>query len=278
MEEISEKKSKNPSKSFHINSKKVLIGLGLVGLVWVSATTSAAFTYLILQSKPDNAKPTSSQTYNVSDNTNVVGIVNQISKSVVNISTTSHTFNWFQGVTTTRGAGTGVIVRSDGYILTNNHVIDGADSITVTTRDGKDLTANVITTDPTKDLAVIKVKPDSKLTAAKLGDSSKIQVGEEVIAVGNVLGQYSYSVTKGIVSGLGRPISVGDSSGLRGNLQELDDLIQTDAAINAGNSGGPLVNMKGEVIGLNAAVDGSAQNIGFAVPINHATELMKSIK
>jgi serine protease Do len=146
----------------------------------------------------------------------------------------------------------------------------------VTTRDDKELTAKVIATDESKDLALIKIKSYTKLIAAKIGDSDSVKVGEGVIAVGNVLGRYRNSVTKGIVSGLGRPIITG-SSGLYGNLQELDDLIQTDAAINSGNSGGPLVNMKGEVIGINTAIDGTAQNIGFSVPINHAKGLVKSI-
>jgi len=120
------------------------------------------------------------------------------------------------------------------------------------------------------------VKSDEKLFAVKLGDSDKLKVGESVLAIGNVLGRYSNSVTLGIISGLGRPI-ITSGSGLYGNLQELEDLIQTDAAINSGNSGGPLVNMKGEVIGINTAIDGTAQNIGFAVPINHAKKLVSSI-
>jgi S1-C subfamily serine protease len=259
-----------------INGRKLLNVLAIVLLV---AASSGASSYLTAYMINSNIKTTTNttQVYNVSDDSNVVGIVNQISKSVVNITTQTVVYGWFGQRSVSEGAGTGIIIRDDGYILTNNHVIDGADDISVLTNDDEELAATVIKTDASKDLAVIKVKSDVKLTAAKIGDSDKVQVGEEVIAVGNVLGQFSYSVTKGIVSGLGRPI-VASGSTLYGNLEQLSDLIQTDAAINSGNSGGPLVNMSGEVIGINTAVSGSGQNIGFSVPINHAKSLVKDIK
>lgn len=259
-----------------INGRKLLSVFSIILLVAVSSGASSYLTAYMINS---NIKTTTNttQVYNVSDDSNVVGIVNQISKSVVNITTQTVVYGWFGQRSVSEGAGTGIIIRDDGYILTNNHVIDGADDISVLTNDDEELAATVIKTDASKDLAVIKVKSDVKLTAAKIGDSDKVQVGEEVIAVGNVLGQFSYSVTKGIVSGLGRPI-VASGSTLYGNLEQLSDLIQTDAAINSGNSGGPLVNMSGEVIGINTAVSGSGQNIGFSVPINHAKSLVKDIK
>lgn len=259
-----------------INSRKLLRVLAVILLVVTSSGVSSYLTAYILNSNLETTTNTT-QVYNVSDDSNVVGIVKQISKSVVNITTKTVVYGWFGQRSVSKGAGTGIVIRDDGYILTNNHVIDGADSISVITNDGENLIAEIIATDASKDLAVIKVESDVKLTASKIGDSDKVQVGEEVIAVGNVLGQFSYSVTKGIVSGLGRPI-VASGSALYGNLEQLSNLIQTDAAINSGNSGGPLVNMSGEVIGINTAVSGSGQNIGFSVPINHAKSLVKNIK
>ncbi|MFZ2125717.1 MAG: trypsin-like peptidase domain-containing protein [Candidatus Saccharimonadales bacterium] len=263
-------------KLLKINSRKLLRVLAVILLIATSSGVSSYLTAYMIKSGIKTTTNTT-QVYNVSDDSNVVGIVNQISKSVVNITTKTVVYGWFGQRSVSEGAGTGIIIRDDGYILTNNHVIDGADSISIITNDDEELTATVIAADASKDLAVIKVKSDVTLTAAKIGDSDKVRVGEEVIAVGNVLGQFSYSVTKGIVSGLGRPI-VASGSALYGNLEQLSDLIQTDAAINSGNSGGPLVNMSGEVIGINTAVSGSGQNIGFSVPINHAKNLVKDIK
>ncbi len=263
-------------KRVTIKNNRIIISVLILILVVAISATSSYLTFLALDSQP-NEITGPMQTVNVSDNTNVVNIVKKNSTSVVNITTKVSSTNIFGRSTTFVGAGTGVIISSDGYILTNNHVIDGSSSITVTTRDNKELTAHVVTTDISKDLALIKVDSTVKLPVAKLGNSDTVQVGEEVIAIGNVLGQFTDSVTKGIVSGLGRPI-VTDSSSLYGSLRELDDLIQTDTAINSGNSGGPLVNMRGEVIGINTAVVGTAQNIGFSVPINHAKDLVASIK
>ena len=279
MEEPKPDKPLNKSKKrfmlSKISGKKLLGAIVIIVLIVASSGISSYLTAMLMDSN-DKASNTT-QIYNVSDDSNVVNIVKQISKSVVNVTTQTTTFGWFGQKSITEGAGTGVIIRSDGYILTNNHVIDGADSISVKTNDNVTLPAKIIATDVSKDLAVIKVKSDTPLTAAKIGNSDKVQVGEEVIAIGNVLGQFSYSVTKGIVSGLGRPI-VASGSTLYGNLEQLSDLIQTDAAINSGISGGPLVNMSGEVIGVNTAVSGNGQNIGFSVPINHAKSLVKNIK
>jgi len=272
---------KTKSKKFFLkrvkfNRKKVLIGLAVVLLVFTSGGLSSYVTIQILKAQ-DNLLSRTTQVYNVSGETNVVNVAKLVSKSVVSISTKAVSRGWFGRQTVSEGAGTGMIISEDGYILTNNHVIEDSSSVTATTQDGTELEATVVKTDSDKDIAVIKVKTDKTLTAAKLGDSSKVQVGEDVIAIGNVLGRYHNSVSRGIISGLGRPIVTSGSS-LYGNLKELDDLIQTDTAINSGNSGGPLVNTKGEVIGINTAIDGSAQNIGFSVPINHAKEMIASIK
>ena len=203
-----------------------------------------------------------------------VAVVEKVADSVVSITTQTAQYDWFGRQAISSGAGSGVIISKDGYILTNNHVIDGADSVYVTTTDDKEYEANVVATEPDADLALLKVANVTSLRAAELGDANDLQVGQDVYAIGNALGQYPNSVTKGIISGLGRPITA-VSSGLRGNLQEFEDLIQTDAAINSGNSGGPLVNADGKVIGINTAVAGQAQNIGFSVPINRAQDLIQ---
>jgi Do/DeqQ family serine protease len=171
------------------------------------------------------------------------------------------------------GLGSGVIVSSDGYILTNNHVVDGADTVRVTLADKRVLTAKVVGTDKKTDVAVIKV--DAKdLPALTFADSSGVQVGDRVLAVGNPFG-LSETVTSGIVSGLGRGMP-----GNNGQSFNYQDYIQTDAAINPGNSGGALVDMQGRLIGINTAIysrDGGFQGIGFAIPSNLARSIMDSL-
>ena len=166
-----------------------------------------------------------------------------------------------------RGSGSGVIIDADGNILTNHHVIDGAERITVKLSDGRSLRARVIGADPDTDIALIRVEGQTGLPVAPIGDSSTLRMGEWVCAIGNPLG-YEHTVTVGVVSHLGRKLF--DAS--------LDNYIQTDAAINFGNSGGPLINARGEVIGINAAVSSRASNIGFAVPINGASAILPQLK
>jgi len=168
---------------------------------------------------------------------------------------------------TRRGEGTGFIIDADGSILTNHHVIDRADRITVRLSDGRSLRARVIGSDPDSDVALIKIDGESNLPVAPLGDSSALRMGEWVCAIGNPLG-YDHSVTVGVVSFLGRKLF--DAS--------LDDYIQTDAAINFGNSGGPLINARGEVVGINTAISSHATGIGFAVPINGATAILDQLR
>jgi serine protease Do len=166
-----------------------------------------------------------------------------------------------------QGAGSGFIIDQLGHILTNHHVIDGAERIVVTLADGRTFRAAVVGTDPAIDVALIKVSAIGGLPAAPLGDSNKLRVGEWVCAIGNPLG-YVHSVTVGVVSFIGRKLF--DVS--------LDDYIQTDAAINFGNSGGPLINARGEVIGINSAISSRASNIGFAVPINQVSAILPQLK
>jgi serine protease Do len=168
-----------------------------------------------------------------------------------------------------RGSASGVLVSSDGYILTNNHVVAEADEITVVTADGERYEATVVGTDYRTDLAVIKIE-GKNFPAAKLGDSSQLEVGEWVLAVGNPF-ELQNTVTAGIVSARGRS-NVG--------LAEYEDFIQTDAAINPGNSGGPLVNLDAEVVGINTAIatrTGGSMGIGFAIPINMAKQVMDEL-
>ena len=166
-----------------------------------------------------------------------------------------------------QGSGSGFVIDRQGFILTNFHVIEDADRITVTLADGRALKADVVGTDPAIDVALIKVTGAGPLQPAALGDSDELRVGEWVCAIGNPLG-YVHSVTVGVVSFIGRKLF--DAS--------LDDYIQTDAAINFGNSGGPLINARGQVIGINSALSSRASNIGFAVPINQAVAILSQLK
>ncbi len=171
--------------------------------------------------------------------------------------------------------GSGVIFDPRGFILTNRHVIENASQLTVTLADGRRFPARLVGIDPfdQSDLAIIKVEAGTDLPAAEIGDSSQLRVGQLVVAIGSPLGTFQNSVTSGVISALGRTVQVQRPG--RGVVQ-LRDLIQTDAAINQGNSGGPLVNSLGQVIGINTVVAGEAQNIGFAIPINVAKPVMLS--
>ena len=166
-----------------------------------------------------------------------------------------------------QGSGSGFIIDREGFVLTNEHVIDGADRITVTMADGRAFRGEVVGADPAIDVALLRVRADGRLPEAPLGNSDDLRVGEWVCAIGNPLG-YVHSVTVGVVSFIGRKLF--DKS--------LDDYIQTDAAINFGNSGGPLINAAGEVVGINSAISSRASNIGFAVPINQAVAILPQLK
>ena len=166
-----------------------------------------------------------------------------------------------------RSLGSGFIVSEDGYILTNNHVVEKADEITVTLLDKEEFRAEIIGTDPKTDIALIKIKAGSKLLFVRLGDSESLEIGEWVVAIGNPFG-LGHTVTTGIVSAKGRVIGSGP----------YDDFIQTDASINPGNSGGPLFNLRGEVVGINTAIIQGGQGIGFATPIHLAKSILGQLK
>lgn len=173
------------------------------------------------------------------------------------------------------GGGTGFIVDAKrGYIVTNKHVVrDTEAEYSVLTNDGERYDAKVLARDPFNDVAILQIKAKN-LTAVRLGDSDKLEMGQTVIAIGNALGEYRNTVTKGVVSGIGRTIVAGSSAG----SERLEGVIQTDAAINPGNSGGPLVNLSGEVIGINTAIDREGQLIGFAIPINTVKKVIESVE
>jgi serine protease Do len=167
------------------------------------------------------------------------------------------------------GMGTGIVLDSRGYIVTNHHVVDRVDSLRVTLVDGSTYTAKVVVFNRKHDLAIIKIKPTKKLPVMKMGTSSDLMLGESVFAVGNAFG-YENTVTSGIVSALSRDVDVNEE-------QSYKNLIQTDASINPGNSGGPLINMAGEVIGINVAIRAGAQRIGFAIPIDDARRVISRL-
>ncbi len=188
--------------------------------------------------------------------------------AVVNIAATTLRMNFWMEINPQKGQGSGFIIDSRGYILTNNHVVANAQRITVTMADGEKIEASLVGRDPGFDLAVIKI-PESKVNVvADLGDSDIIRPGQKAIAIGNPFG-LSHTLTTGIVSAVKRSIRTEDGN-------QIEDLIQTDAAINPGNSGGPLLNSNGEVIGINTAIfslSGGYQGIGFAIPINLAKQV-----
>lgn len=202
----------------------------------------------------------------------VAGAAQRVIPSVVGISTVRTIRETpFEEATTLEGVGSGVIVHSDGYILTNDHVVDGSTSnITVTFKDGSELKGQVLWSDPTLDLAVVKVDGEN-LPAVELGDSENLLVGEPAIAIGTPLGlQFQHTVTSGIISALNRTVEIPTERG----QNVMEDLIQTDASINPGNSGGPLINIAGEVVGINTVKVTSAEGIGFAIPIDVAKPII----
>ena len=171
----------------------------------------------------------------------------------------------------TRGVGSGVVLTADGYILTNHHVVADSQSLTVAFADGSELPARIVKIADDTDLALIKVDATG-LQAATIGNSAALQVGQTAIAIGSPLGSYTETVTRGIISGLDRQITVQDES--TGRPSTLNGLIQTDAAINPGNSGGPLLDGAGNVVGINTAIATNAEGLGFAIPIAAASELI----
>jgi S1-C subfamily serine protease len=259
--------------------QKILTGILLL-IVAIGAGFAGGYV-----SQNNKAVSTSTQQQIVSTESQLISqLAKDVGPSVVSIDVSSQAAQqsiFGPRAVTRQSAGTGVILSAEGVVVTNRHVIPAnTTKVSVTLSDGTQLNdVEVIgrTNDnDTLDIAFLKIK-DKKgkdLKPAKLGDSSKVQVGDKVIAIGNALGQFQNTVTSGIISGYGRSVEAGDEQ----SSETLQNLFQTDASINEGNSGGPLVNMNGEVIAINTAVaGGGAENIGFAIPINDIQGLIKSV-
>lgn len=236
----------------------------------------------------------SSEPVLTSDTQAIASIAKNVGQSVVSVNVTSQTAsspsvglfgfsNGSGGTTTQQDAGTGIILTASGLIITNRHVIPtGTTSVSVTLSDGTTFNnvqvVGKTSTQSSLDIAFLKIRNTHghKLVPATIGDSSKMQVGDPVVAIGNALGQFQNTVTSGIISGYGRSIQASSSTG--SSTENLSDMFQTDAAINEGNSGGPLVNLNGQVIGINTAIASNSQNIGFSIPINDVIGLIKSVE
>lgn len=260
---------------------------GIIGMVVVASTPETFQKKLgISQFKNLVGDVVNTQKVTVEEDSATIQVVKDVSPAVVSVIFTKNVsvndpFGFYgqSGKTIEQqGGGTGFIITSDGLIVTNKHVVsDSSAKYTVVMTDGKTYDASVVAQDPTLDLAVIKI--DAKgLPVVKLGSSDGMKVGQRVIAIGNALGEYQNTVTTGVLSATGRSVVASDSNSQ--NTESLDGLLQTDAAINLGNSGGPLVNIAGQVIGINTvtASKGSAEGIGFAIPIDVAKSAIESVK
>jgi S1-C subfamily serine protease len=242
------------------------------------AVVGALVAGLVVAAVQDDDSSTAGRPLNFSANTSKIArtgdiqeILAKVEPAVVSIRTRTLSLGDFFKPTPGQGAGTGFVIGSDGVIVTNNHVIAGAQSIEVVFADDRKMPARVLGRDPTTDLAVMKVEA-SDLPVATLGDSDALKVGDDVIAIGNALAlEGGPTVTRGIVSAEDRTITA--ENGTR-----LEHVIQTDTAINPGNSGGPLVNSAGEVVGINTAVAGDAQNIGFSIAVNAAKPIIEELR
>ncbi len=224
------------------------------------------------------------------EDSKIVQMVEKASPAVVSISATKQVkvlnqqFDWFnfnwnipeEYTQQQVSGGSGFLVSSDGMIVTNKHVVEDEQAdYSVTTNDGQEYSAHVLARDPVRDIAIIKIE-GSDFPVLELGSEQDIHLGQTVIAIGNSLGEFSNTISKGIVSGLGRTVMAGDQTGT--GLERLTDIIQTDAAINPGNSGGPLINLEGKVVGVNVAMAVDAQNIGFALPIDQIEKVVSQVK
>lgn len=265
-----------------------LIG-GVLGTILVLAAPSNIQSKLgidkLQQAVDDSVK---NEKIVVEEESATIDVVKKVSPAVVSIMFTKdvnvyNPFNYFgtgngQSTVTQQGGGSGFIITSDGLIVTNKHVVsDTAAKYTVYTNDKKTYDATVVALDPTMDLALMKIEATG-LPVVELGASDKLQVGQKVVAIGNALAEFENTVTEGVLSAIGRSITASDGTGQSG--ETLSGLLQTDAAINSGNSGGPLVNLRGQVIGMNTATaaKGTAEGIGFAIPIDDLKSAIESVK
>jgi S1-C subfamily serine protease len=275
-----------------------IVGSAVLAAVLASGSTFAVVELATPHNQPaqapvaananvTNQAPASSGSASVAQD-DITGVVANTKDSVLTLTSTIATngggggggqfgfpFGGGLGGGTETGIGSGIILTSDGYVLTNRHVVEGSQSLKATLADGTEYSATVVKVSDTEDLALVKVDATG-LKPAAIGDSNSIKVGQTAIAIGSPLGTFTDTVTKGIVSALDRTITVQDEQ--TGQPVTLNHLIQTDAAINPGNSGGPLLNAAGQVVGVNTATAGQAEGIGFAIPINEAQSLIDQAK
>jgi S1-C subfamily serine protease len=250
----------------------------VVGAALLAAVLASGGTVLTLNATgafDDQAQPASSpvgtnvsarQPVTIDESSAIIDVAAKAGPAVVKITTTGNAETQFGSIPET-GVGSGVIYNPSGWILTNRHVVEGGNALTVELKDGRVFQGTVYGIDTLTDLAIVKID-GTDLPSANLGDSDALKVGQVVIAIGSPLGTYSNSVTSGIVSATGRTIAA------QGSTVPLNNLIQTDAAINPGNSGGPLLDAGGNVIGINTAIAAEGTGIGFAIPINIAKPIM----
>ncbi|MFI5254785.1 MAG: S1C family serine protease [Candidatus Limnocylindrales bacterium] len=258
----------------------------LMAVALVAAIISSAGTYLVLDasgaldrtvapatSNAPTGQTTSNTSVTISEDSAIIRAAAAVSPAVVTITTHQNSGTNINPLDLpATGVGSGIIFDPLGWILTNRHVIAGAQSVTVKLKDGREFTGTIYGVDTLTDLAIVKI--DAKdLPVAPIGDSTSLKAGQLAVAIGSPLGTFENSVTAGVISALGREITVPDEQ--TGQPVLIRNLIQTDAAINPGNSGGALVDSLGQVIGVNTAVAGTAQGIGFAIPIEMATPIMK---
>lgn len=281
-------KAKLPRQRPHLgkNTRIIIAGVAASALVgfgagWLGATRATDSTSL-------NGSITAQKQVVTSESQLINTIAKTVGPSVVSVNVTSTSQNTgyfgFGLPQSEQSAGTGIIITSSGLIITNRHVVpEGTTNVSVTLSDGTELKdVSVVgrsSASSPLDVAFLKINntQGKTLAPATIGDSSKVQVGDSVVAIGNALGQFQNTVTSGIISGYGRSVQA-SSQGTGQDAENLDNLFQTDAAINEGNSGGPLVNLNGQVIGINTAIAGNAQNIGFAIPINDIKGLIDQVE
>ncbi len=279
-------------QNVHLNDHKIDVKyIGIALLLIVSLASGFAGGWVESNRNSYGLSSTAKQKQVVYGQDQLISsIAKQVSQSVVSVNVTSQTsssqnnlFGFMTPNQTQQSAGTGIIISSNGLIITNRHVVPaGTTSVSVTLSDGTQLNDVKVIGETSQndslDIAFLKITnaKGHTLVPAQLGDSSQVKVGDSVIAIGNALGQYQNTVTSGIISGFGRSVQASDQ-GNANTGENLEDLFQTDAAINEGNSGGPLVNMSGQVIGIDTAVASNAQGIGFAIPINDVSGLIKNV-
>ena len=235
-------------------------------VLWLSSTGALDRQPGTIAPAASTATTTSQQPVHIDESSAVIDAASRVSPAVVRISVAGA--GDFDGLTVpATGVGSGVIYHPDGWIVTNRHVVQGGDQLTVELKDGRQFQGRLYGTDTLTDLAVVKVDAQN-LPSAEIGSADGLKIGQLVIAIGSPLATYSFSVTSGIVSGKGRSIQVA-------NGERLSNLIQTDAAINPGNSGGPLVDAAGTIVGINTAIATDANGIGFAIPIDIARPILE---